>query len=119
VLALKDDQHVVLCLKPTDMRKGFLSLASLVREAGFRLKQGTLFVFFSRNKSRVKILTWDDDGYALYYKKLEEDTFRISYTEEEPEHECITGVDLTKLLAGMSLKRIQLQKKVATGVLGV
>jgi len=119
MLALTEEHRVVLYLSATDMRKGFFSLAKLVREGGYSLSAGTLFVFFSRDKRRVKILTWDDDGYALFYKKLEEDTFRIIHSDDCSATEKITGVDLAKLLAGTSLRRLRLQKKVATGVLSV
>lgn len=119
MLTLSSEQRVVLCLQPTDMRKGFLSLSRLIRDSGQRLTEDIWFVFFSRRKDRVKILCWDGDGYALFYKKLEEGTFRIEYQETGEQQELITGVDLGKLLSGMSLKRIQLQKKVAEGILMV
>lgn len=118
MLKLSAKQRVIICLTPTDMRKGFVSLALLVREAGYCLAEGILFVFFSRDKSRVKILAWDGDGYALFYKKLEEDTFRLTYSADSAVEE-LSGVDLEKLLSGISLQRLRLQKKVAAGVLAV
>ena len=118
MLGLHEEHRVILCLTPTDMRKGFLSLSLLVREAGYNLAEGFLFVFFSRDKTRVKILTWGNDGYALFYKKLEEDTFRVTYSEESASEE-ISGVDLKRLLSGVSLRRLRLQKKVAAGIVAV
>lgn len=63
---------------------------------------------FSRCKSRVKILYWDEDGIALWYKRLEAGVFRV---KSEQEKEIITGVDLNRLLSGIELSRIKMQKR--------
>jgi hypothetical protein len=61
---------IFLGAEPTDMRKGFDSLAHLV-ESSMALDplSGHLFVFRSRRGDRIKVLYWDKDGYALWYKK--------------------------------------------------
>jgi transposase len=63
--------RIYLCTAPADMRKGFDSLAALVREY---LKQdplsGHLFLFVGRGRDRLKILYWDSDGFAVWYNHL-------------------------------------------------
>ena len=64
---------VYLCTAPTDMRKGFDSLASLVQEhLGQDPLSGDLFLFVSRGRDRIKGLLWQPDGFAIWYKRLEE-----------------------------------------------
>jgi hypothetical protein len=68
--------RIYLCTAAVDMRKGFDSLAALVRE---HLKHdplsGHLFLFIGRDKDRLKILYWDSDGFAVWYKRVKaEDT---------------------------------------------
>src|SRR3954451_8797053 len=74
MLSLSLPGRVFLCTLPTDMRKSFDSLACLVQqELGQDPLAGDLFVFRSRRGDRLKLLWWDEDGYALGYKKQEAD----------------------------------------------
>lgn len=80
-----DQAHGVrlyVCTRATDMRKGFDTLAQLARQTHQQeVFSGSLFIFLSRGKDRIKILYWDRDGLALWYKRLEEGTFRLPATE--------------------------------------
>ena len=61
--------RVFLCTRPTDMRKSFDGLTGLVQEC-FRedLLTGHLFLFVNRRRDRIKILYFDRDGLAIWYK---------------------------------------------------
>ena len=89
----------------TDMRKGIDSLCGLVRnELGKDPMSGELFLFFCRSRRRIKILLWDEDGYALYQKRLERGTYEIP--EGIAMHQPITAEQLTFLLSGVNLKNL-------------
>ena len=70
--------RIWIATAPVDMRRSFDALAEHVRTilAGDPTS-GHLFVFRNRSSQRVKILWWDTDGYAIYYKRLERGTFQF------------------------------------------
>jgi len=92
-----------LCLDPVDMRLSFDRLASLAHEViGLDPTGGHLFLFHARRHDRLKILYWDEDGYALWYKRLEAGTFRIPVADNT-RHVTLTQAEMALLLAGVDL----------------
>ena len=89
-----------VCSTPVDMRKGFDSLAGYVRAFLGRdpLTDG-MFVFRSRSGHLLKILWWDRNGLALYYKRLERGSFRFPACDGQ----CMTlqPHQLMQLLEGL------------------
>ena len=76
MLTLPPSTRVFVATKPTDMRRSFNGLLGLVRDfLGEDPFAGHLFVFRNRSGDRLKILWWDRDGLAIFYKRLEEGAF--------------------------------------------
>lgn len=104
MLSLPSALHIFLAVEPTDMRKEFDGLAQLVRE---RIAEdplsGHLFVFRNRRRDRVKILYWDRDGFALWYKRLEKGVFR--FPEAKGGHVEVTPAEMAAVLEGIDLSR--------------
>lgn len=106
--------RIYLCTASTDMRKGFDSLASLVREGlGYDPLSGHLFLFVGRHKDRLKLLYWDKDGFALWYKRLEEGTFRLPTAKKVGASVELKASELAMLLAGIDLTSIKRRKRFA------
>jgi len=75
--------RIWLASQPADMRCGFDRLAELASSVtGDDPLSGHLFLFRGRRGDRLKILYWDTDGYALWYKRLEEGTFKLPRIQE-------------------------------------
>ena len=104
---------IYLAAGATDMRKGFDSLAALVRDhLGHDPLSGSLFLFVGRGRDRIKVLHWDSDGFALWYKRLEEGTFRLPTTEAEASIE-LKASELAMLLEGIDLSRLKRRQRFA------
>ena len=72
MIGLRPGLSIWIATQPVDFRRGMDSLAMLVSEAfGADPFDGGLYVFRSKRRDRVKILTWDGSGLVLYYKRIE------------------------------------------------
>lgn len=104
--------RVFLCTSPTDMRKGFDTLAVLVRDGlGYDPLSGHLFLFVGCRRDRLKLLYWDRDGYALWYKRLEQGTFRMPVARPEAASIELKASELAMLLEGIDLRSIKRRKR--------
>jgi transposase len=108
--------RIYLCTGPTDVRKGFDTLATLVGE---HLKHdplsGHLFLFVGRHRDRLKILYWDADRSAIWYKRLEEGTFRLPTPKQAGTSVELKARKLVMLLAGIELTTIRPRRRFALG----
>ena len=100
--------RVFLCTSRTDMRKGFDTLAALVRDGlGYDPLSGHLFLFVGCRRDRLKILYWDRDGFALWYKRLEKGTFRMPVAKPGASSIELKASELAMLLEGIDLRSIR------------
>jgi transposase len=72
---------------------------------------GNLFLFVSRGKDRMKILYWEKDGFCLWYKRLEEGTFKLPAPQDAPVSVELKATELAMLLEGIDLKSIKRSKR--------
>ena len=91
----------------TDIRKGFDGLCGIVQnELRQNPMNGDVFIFVNRRRTHIKLLTWDRDGFALYYKRLEKGTFELPGSDQD-EPVKVSAQQLMLLLQGISLKQVK------------
>ena len=105
--------RIYVSTQPTDMRKGFDSLAATVREGlGYDPLSGHLFVFPSRRGDRVKLLWWEHDGLALYYRRLEKGTFRFPKADDRETASIeVSAQELSLVLWGIDPASVKRQPR--------
>ena len=74
---------VYLAPGSTDMRKAINGLSILVESLELDPFSGHLFVFCNRRRRILKILYWDTNGFCLWQKRLEKQTFKWPKTKDE------------------------------------
>lgn len=100
MIGQQDGVQVWLATKPVDMRKSFDGLAEVVRTfLGHDPLSGSMFVFRNRGGHLLKILWWDRDGLAIYYKRLERGSFPFPDSNQAAVQ--ITREQLLELLSGL------------------
>ncbi len=88
-----------------DFRKGITGLSYLVQEdMGLSVTSGaTLYIFCNRDRSQLKILYFDKNGFALWLKRLEK-PLRFSWPKNSNEAVINISVkDLEMLLDGVNI----------------
>ncbi len=99
-----------------DMRLGFDRLAELaLGVTGQEPLSGHLFLFRSRGGDRLKMLYWDRDGYVLWYKRLEEGTFRLPKVEAGVRSVELRASELAMLLDGIDLRSVKRVRRYQRG----
>ncbi len=102
--------EVFLHRQPVDFRKSIDGLAAIVemdmQQSPFS-KQ--LYAFINKRRNRLKILFWEDNGFCLYYKRLEQKQFHWP-RHLEGEVVLLTGQQLNWLLDGVNIKYLMLDK---------
>jgi transposase len=112
MLSLAANTRIWLCTTPTDMRKSFDGLSGLVQSVFERdVLEGHLFVFVNRRRDRVKLLWWDHDGLALWYKRLESGTFETPRPSADRSHVELDATEMAMLLGGVSLASVKRRKR--------
>ena len=100
--------RIWLAVEATDMRCGFDRLAERVKAV---ISQdplsGHLFVFASRRHERLKILTWDRDGYVLWYKRLEAGVFKLPRVEAGARSVELRASELAMMLDGIDMTKLK------------
>lgn len=102
--------RVFLCLEPMDMRRSFDGLAAAAEQV---MRQdplsGHLFVFRGKRGDRVKILYWDRDGYALWYKRLEAGV--VKFPDGASASREVSAAELACILEGLDFSQARRRKR--------
>jgi transposase len=104
MIRLAKNTKVFLALGTTDMRKSINGLSVIASEhMQMDIFSGHLFVFCNRNRTILKILYWDKNGFCLWHKRLEKDRFK--WPESQKDVVNIDSRELSWLIAGLNIQQ--------------
>jgi transposase len=104
--------RIYLHTKPIDMRKSYDALFGIVSaDFGRDVRSGGLFLFINQSRNRIKLLYWDNDGLAIWMKRLESGTFQRPTSTGEAQHVILDVTQLQLLLSGIELSTVKRRKR--------
>jgi transposase len=104
VLGFNSQQRFMVYKDSVDMRKGVYGLCGFViNELKENPSSGTVYVFFSKSYTTVKILVWDKDGFVVYGKWLTKGRFENVKSVIKGKAGELSYQYLVMLLSGVSL----------------
>ncbi len=78
MLSVSPGRRIWLCTQPTDMRRSFDGLSAQVRNhLGSDPSNGEWYVFINRRRTQMKLLAFEDGGYCVWSKRLEQGQFAV------------------------------------------
>ena len=100
--------RIWLAVEAADMRCGFDRLAERVRAViGQDPLSNSLFIFRSRRGDRLKLLMWDHDGFALWYKRLETGVFKLPRVKDGARSVELRASELAMILDGIDMTKLK------------
>ena len=112
MISLPHTVKVFLHTPATDLRKGFDALSGLVTTAFAQdPTSGHLFLFVNRRRDRLKILYWDRDGLAIWYKRLETGSFQIPAVSHDAVSIEMSPTQLSLILSGIDINSARQRKR--------
>lgn len=103
MLSIPGNARLFLCRHPMSMRKSFDGLmAEIEKLFPGELLTGAFFIFLNRRKDHMKVLFWDQDGFVIYFKRLEQGTFCCKEKDV-----VLNRRAFLMLLEGITPKRLQ------------
>jgi transposase len=112
MLSLYSNLRYFLYVQSTDLRKGFDGLSGLVSQ---RFNQsplsGDIFIFINKSRNRIKLLQWQRDGFAIYYKRLEKGTYEFPAKKSNLLTTQLTSQQLMLILEGISLQSVKKRRR--------
>ena len=112
MLSLSSDTRIFVAAGATDMRKGFDGLQGII--SGVLEEDplsGHLFLFVNRRRDKLKILYWDGDGLAIWYRRLERGTFQMPAIAADQKSAVIRSDELMMLLRGIDYRNVRRRKR--------
>ena len=78
MLSVAPGRRIWLCTQPTDMRRSFDGLSALVKHAlAEDPLSGHWFAFINRRQTQIKVLAFEEGGYCVWSKRLEQGQFAV------------------------------------------
>lgn len=104
--------EIYVALEPIDLRWGFDRLAGIAEaRIGRKSRSGALFVFFGKRRTSLKVLFADATGMCIFYKRLDQGTFRLPEAAPGATSVALDDRALDDLLDGIDIESLPKRRR--------
>lgn len=112
MLALPPGARLYFYTGACDMRKGASGLSGLIRAHLDRdPTDGSIYCFVNRRRDRIKLLCFEPDGFAVYYKVLQQGTLELPRPDAGRDYTTLSPQTLQLILGGIKLAHVRRRKR--------
>jgi transposase len=105
LLAFQESTNYYLYRKPVKMSRSFDGLAALIRTVLDKdIINGDVFIFLNRSRSTLKLFVYENKGFSIYYRRLDEGSFQLPLISSDHVSYRMTVDQMIYMLSGMSLE---------------
>jgi transposase len=104
-IALFSDHHnYFLYGSQVNMRKSFDGLSGIVlNELGRQVNYKDVFIFLNKQRTHIKVLLYEADGFTLFYRRLHKGRFTLPDSTASNGSIQLSATDLLSMLHGLNL----------------
>jgi len=101
---IHDYNGIYLATGSTDLRRAVDGLSHIVKR-DFQMDPfgNYLFIFCNKSRNRLKALSWDKNGFCLFYKRLDGMGARFVWPNDSKAVRNVSVAQLEKLFDGLSV----------------
>lgn len=99
-------KKIWLYKKPIDFRCSIDGLINFITNDLHLQPQDSMYIFYNRDKDKIKCLSWHKNGFILLYKRLEKGKFCFTIDDTTQSIELMVD-ELSWLLAGLEWQKMR------------
>ena len=97
------------------MRKSFDGLSGIiVNELGREVNEKDVFIFLNKERTHIKILVYETDGFTLFYRRLHKGKFTLPADGAVNGSIQLRALDLISMLQGLHLHTFKNRRQLST-----
>jgi len=104
ILQIAASANFYLYRRPVKMSYSFDRLAALIRtELNSDVINSDVFIFLNRQRTTIKIMVYEDKGFSIFYRRLDEGSFQVPMIVSDVISYNMSEAQMLHMLQGLSV----------------
>lgn len=115
IALFSDLYNYFLYAASVNMRKSFDALSGIVvNELGRQLNEKDVFIFLNKERTHIKVLLYEADGFTLFYRRLHKGRFTLPADTAVSGSIQLSATHLISMLQGLHLHTLKNRGQLST-----